>query len=174
MNPIIKKNGTTYGIILAVFGIVVTTTTYVMQMYSAWWISLTTFIVAIAIYCVMMSKTKKELGGIYSFKDAFTTYFLAAVISTFISTTFNITLYNFVDPEAKEIVKEHTIKSTVSIMEKLGTPSSQINKTVEDLEKDDPLSIGKQAFGGVIGLAVSCLLGLVLAAIFKSGTTPLE
>ncbi|RZJ73665.1 DUF4199 domain-containing protein [Flavobacterium sp.] len=170
MNPIIKKNGLTFGIILAVIGVLTTTITYVTQLFTAWWITLIVFVVSIAVYCIMLSRTKKELGGI-TFKEAFTTYFIAASIAVLVGTLFNITLYNFVDPGAQEIVKEQSIKATVSFMKNMGTPTSQINDAVERLENDNPLSIGKQLFGGVVGLAVSCVIGLILAAIFKNRQT---
>ena len=171
MDQAIKKNGITYGIILGVIGVLTATLTYVFQLYTAWWIGIVSLVVAIALYCVMMSKTKKEMGGVYSFKDAFTTFFIAAVISIVIGTVFNVVLYNFVDPGAKEIVKEESIKATVSILEKVGAPSADVNKAIEKLEKEDQFSIQTLFTNALIGIAISCVLGLILALIFKSRPT---
>ncbi|MBD3582789.1 DUF4199 domain-containing protein [Flavobacterium selenitireducens] len=171
MDQAIKKNGTTYGIILGVIGILTTTLIYVFQLYTAWWVSLLSFVISIVMYCMMLSKTKKEMGGVYSFKDAFTTFFIAAVIAVLIGTIYNVVLYNFVDPGAKEVVKEESIKATVSILEKLGTPNSEINKAVEKLEGEDQFSIGALITNAAIITAISCILGLILALIFKSRPT---
>lgn len=171
MNEIIKKNGITYGIILGVFGILTTTLVYALQLYTAWWLTGLSFVLSIVIYCVMLSKTKKQLGGVFSFKEAFTTFFIASVIAIIIGTLYTAVLYNFVDPAAKDVVKEQSIEATVSIMEKMGAPASQINEAVEKLEKDDQFSVGTQLMNAVIGIAVSCVIGLILALIFKSRPT---
>lgn len=171
MNPAIKKNGTTYGIILGVIGVLNATLVYAFHLYTAWWVSILGLVISIVIYCVMLSKTKKEMGGVFSFKDAFTTFFLASVLAILIGTIYNVVLYNFVDPGAKEIVKEESIKATVSIMEKFDAPAASINEAVAKLEKEDQFSISSLLTNAVIGLAVSCVIGLILALIFKSRPT---
>jgi len=171
MNAVIKKNGISFGVIIGIISILVATLTYVFRLYTSWWVGLLSFAISIVLYCVLLSKTKKELGGVYSFKEAFTTFFIAAVIAVVLATLYNVVLYNFVDPGAKDIVKEETIKSTVKIMESMGTPSSAINEAVDNMQKDDPFSISKQLLGAAIALAVSCVLGLILALIFKSRPT---
>jgi len=174
MNAIIKKNGISFGVIIGVLSILFATLTYVFRLYTSWWVGLLSFAVSIVLYCVLLSKTKKELGGVYSFKEAFTTFFIAAVIAVVVATLYNVVLYNFVDPGAKEIVKEETIKSTVKIMESMGTPNSAINEAVDNMQNDDPFSVSKQLLGAAIALAISCVLGLILALIFKSRTTHTE
>lgn len=171
MNAIIKKNGISFGVIIGVLSILFATLTYVFKLYTAWWVGLLSFGISIVIYCVLLSKTKKELGGVYSFKEAFTTFFIAATIAIVIATLYNVVLYNLVDPGAKEVVKEETIKSTVKIMESMGTPSSVINDSIEKMQNDDQFSIPKQMLGAAIALAISCVLGLILALIFKSRPT---
>ncbi|RZJ67771.1 MAG: DUF4199 domain-containing protein [Flavobacterium sp.] len=171
MESAIKKNGTTYGIIIGVVGILSATIVYALQLYTAWWLSVLGLVISIALYCVMLSKTKKEMGGVFSFKQAFTTFFIAAVLAILIGTLYNVVLYNFVDPGAKEIVKEQSIKATVSIMEGFDAPAASINEAVEKLQKEDQFSIGTLFTNAVVAIAISCVLGLILALIFKSRPT---
>ncbi len=170
MNEIIKKNGVSYGIITGVVGTLITTSIYAidLKLFTAWWIGVLSFVIYIIIGIVLLSKTKKELKGIFPFKDAFTTYFISAVVGVLISVVFNIILFNFIDPSAKETVKELSIKYAVEMMEKFGTPSSAINEAVKKLQENDQFSIIELLKGSVFTTVFYALIGLLLALIFKS------
>jgi len=170
MNEIIKKNGISYGIITGVISALITTLIYAidLNLFTAWWVTLLSISIYITIGVVLLSKTKKELKGIFPFKDAFTTYFISAVVGILISVTFNIILFNFIDPSAKEAIKEISIKYAVEMMEKFGTPSSAINEAVTKLQENDQFSIVELLKGSVFSIVFSALFGLLLALIFKS------
>lgn len=170
MNEIIKKNGINYGIITGVISILITTIIYVtnIELFTSMWIGLASIAIYIIIGLVLLTKTKKELNNIYPFKDAFTTYFISAVIGILISVAFNIVLFNFVDPGVKDTIKELSIKSAVSMMQKFGAPSSAINDAVKEMQNTDQFSISKLLQGSVFSILFSAIFGLILAAIFKS------
>ena len=170
MNEIIKKNGVSFGVITGVVGALITTLIYSidLKLFTAWWVTVISISSYIVIAIVLLSKTKKELKGIFSFKDAFTTYFISAVIGILISVAFNIILFNFIDPSAKEAIKEISIKYAVEMMEKFGTPSSAINEAVKKLQENDQFSILELLKSSVFSIAFSALFGLLLALIFKS------
>lgn len=169
MNEIVKKNALQYGLISGVVAVLTTTYLYLNpELFGsmALGFSIIGFYIILGIY--LMIKTKKELGGNYSFKDAFTTYFVYAVVGILISTVFTVILYNFIDPSAKEIVKEVTIKSTVGTMEKFGTPKAAMEEAIKKLEEQDQFSFGTQFQGSLISILISAIFGLILGAIFKS------
>lgn len=170
MNEIIKKNGINFGIILGLFSVLFTTAIYVidLQLFTSWWIGIVAIVISIAIGVVLVSKTKKQLGGNITFKEAFTVYFIAAVIGSFISTVYNYVLFNFIDTQAKETIKEITLKYTQEMMEKFGTPAAAINETMQKMAETDNYSLGNLMFGFAIGLIFQAIFGLILAAIFKS------
>ena len=170
MNEIIKKNGITFGIITGVFSALITATVYAvdLNLFTAWWVSLINISLYLIIGIVLLSKTKKELNGIFPFKDAFTTYFISAVVGILISVVFNIILFNFIDPSAKEAIKEISIKYTVEMMEKFGTPTSAINEAVKKLQENDQFSIIELLKGSVFSIIFSALFGLLLTLVFKS------
>ena len=173
MNEIIKKNGVTFGFIFGLFSVLVTTTIYLvdLKLFTSAWIGIVSIIISITIGVILITKTKKQLNNIISFKDAFTVYFIAAAIGSTISTLFNYILFNFVDPGAKETIKEVTLKYTSEMMEKFGAPAASTNEAMRKLAETDNFSLGNLAMGLAFSLVFSALFGLILAAIFKSKST---
>ena len=173
MNEIIKKNGVSFGIITGVVSALITTAIYSidLNLFTKWWLGIIIFLFYITIGIVLLSKTKKELKGIFSFKEAFTTYFISAVIGILISVSFNILLFNVIDPSVKDTLNEITIKYTVETMEKFGAPSSAINEAVKKMQESSPYSTLELIKGSAFSIAGRALFGLLLALIFKSKPT---
>ncbi|QSW87671.1 MULTISPECIES: DUF4199 domain-containing protein [Flavobacterium] len=173
INEVIKKNGITYGVIIGVASALVTAIIYSvdLNLFTAWWMGLIGIAISITLSIILLSKTKKELNGVFSFKDAFTTYFIAAVIGILISTCFNIVLFNFVDPAAKDALSEIMIKYTVGMMQKFGAPASSINETIDKMKETNPYSTFELLKGSIFAMVFSAIFGLIFAAFFKSKTT---
>ncbi|HNP33414.1 MAG TPA: DUF4199 domain-containing protein [Flavobacterium sp.] len=170
MNEIIKKNGITFGIVTGLIAVLTTTLIYIvdLKLFTAWWIGVLNIIIYLAIGIYLLVKTKKDLNGVFPFKDAFTTYFISAVVGIVISVAFNIILFNFIDPGAKDTIKELTIKFAVEMMEKFNTPKEAINQAIKDMQANDQFSIGQLLKGSIFSVLFSAIFGLILAAIFKS------
>jgi hypothetical protein len=173
MNEIIKKNGISFGIITGVVASLITATIYSidLHLFTAWWVTVLSISVSIIIAIVLLTKTKKELNGVFPFKDAFTTYFISAVIGILISVIFNIILFNFIDPSAKDAIKEITIKYAVEMLQKFNTPASAINEAVKKMQESDQFSIIELLKGSAFSMIFSALFGLLLALVFKSKST---
>jgi hypothetical protein len=94
INETIKKNGLTFGVLSGIVSALITSTIYAidLNLFVSWWIGIVSMIIYLTISIVLLTKTKKELNGVFVFKDAFTTYFISAVIGTLIGTLFNILL----------------------------------------------------------------------------------
>ncbi|HWS60780.1 MAG TPA: DUF4199 domain-containing protein [Flavobacterium sp.] len=170
MNEIIKKNGISFGLITGVVSALLTTAIYSidLNLFIKWWLGILMLIIYLTIGIVLLTKTKKELKGIFSFKEAFTTYFISAVIGILISVCFNILLFNVIDPSVKDTLNEITIKYTVETMEKFGAPSSAVNEAVKKMQESNPYSTFELIKGSAFSIAGSALFGLLLALIFKS------
>jgi hypothetical protein len=170
MNEIIKKNGVAYGIITGVVSALLTTAIYSidLNLFIKWWLGIAMLVIYLTIGVVLLTKTKKELKGIFSFKEAFTTYFISAIIGVLISVCFNILLFNVIDPSVKDTLNEITIKYTVETMEKFGAPSSAVNEAVKKMQENNPYSTLELIKGSAFSIAGSALFGLLLALIFKS------
>lgn len=170
MNEIIKKNGITYGIVSGVVGALITAAIYAidLNLFVKWWVGITIITIYIIIGIVLLSKTKKELKGVFSFKEAFTTYFISGVIATLISVGFNILLFNVIDPSAKDTLNEIFIKSTAETLQKFGTPAAAINEAVAKMQENNPYSTFELLKGSIFSIAGTAFFGLILALIFKS------
>jgi hypothetical protein len=173
INEIIKKNGITYGVIIGVILSLITAFMYAIdiELFIAWWTTLLSFSIFIIVPIFMLIKTKKELNEIFSFKDAFTTYFIASVIGVLISVAFKIILFNFIDPALKQTLLDLTIKYLISTSEKYGVPASSLNETISTLRETDPYSIVEQLKGSIFAIFFCAILGLIMAAFFKSKST---
>lgn len=170
MNEIVKKNAVKFGLIVGVIAVLITSTMYAvnLNLFAEWWIGILNIIIYTALGIYAMIQTKKELNGVYSFKDAFTTYFVYAVIGILISVSFNVILFNFIDPGAKETLKEISMEAAVSVMKKFGTPADAMKKAVEDMSNTDQFGIVEQFKGSIFTIIISAIFAVILAAIFKS------
>ncbi|MFV8327174.1 DUF4199 domain-containing protein [Flavobacterium sp. ZS1P14] len=170
VNEIIKRNGITFGIITGVVLSLITALMYALdiKLFIAWWTTLLSFSVFIIVPIASLSKTKKELNGVFPFKEAFTTYFITTVIGVIISVAFKIVLFNLIDPSVKATLLDLTIKYLISTSEKFGVTASSLNETVLKLKETDPYSIVEQLKGSVFNIFFCAILGLIMAAFFKS------
>ena len=170
INEIIKKNGVTFGIVTGIISCLLTSAIYAidLNLFIKPWIGAISIIIYLIIGIVLLSKTKKEINGDFTFKDAFTTYFISVVVGILISTIFNILLFNFIDPSAKDTLNELTIKYTVSMMQKFNTPASAINETIKGMKENSQFDIDSQLKGYFFNLLISSIFGLIMAAFFKT------
>lgn len=173
MNEIIKKNGITYGIVSGVVGALITATIYAidLNLFVKWWVGITIIAIYITIGIVLLLKTKKELKGVFSFKEAFTTYFISGVVATLISVGFNILLFNVIDPSAKDTLNDIFIKTTAETLQKFGTPAAAINEAVAKMQENNPYSTFELLKGSIFSIGGTAFFGLILALIFKSKTS---
>ena len=170
MNEIIKKNALTFGLISGIISILTYTLIYVINVeyFVSVWLGLAGLAISITLACILLARTKKELKGNLSFKEAFTTYFIMALISLAIATTFSIILFNLIDPTLKVTLKELTLKKTASLMGQFGAPQSEINKALKTVADTDQFSVFAQLKGILTSIVVSSIFGLILAAFFKT------
>lgn len=170
MNEIIKKNGVSFGVMTGILSALITAAIYAidLNLFVKWWLGVIIMLVYIIIGIVLLSKTKKELKGVFSFKEAFTTYFISAVIGIAISVGFNILLFNIIDPSAKDTINEIVIKYTAETMQKFGAPSVAVSEAVKKMQENNPYSTIELLKSSVFSIGGSALFGLLLALIFKS------
>lgn len=176
INEVVKKNGITYGIIMGVVSALLTATIYAvdLNLFVSGWIGGVSFAIMLIISIVLLVKTKKEIAGFFSYKDAFTTFFIAALVGILISTLFNIILFNFIDTEARDAVGQLLIKYMAETLQKFGTPAAVINESIAKMKESNPFSTPELLKALVFSLVGYSILGLILAAIFKSKSAPQE
>ena len=182
MDKIIKQNGINFGLILGFLLILPVFLGYAInvKLIVSYWILLYVFLSIIIVGIVAIAYSKKYFKGIISFKDAFSTYFVMLVISLLISIVMNFLLFNVIDSDFKQVVKEEQIKTIESqrewIMVKLANaPQEQVDETdakfdeaIQKINEEDQYSISSLIKGFFISIAIFSLFGLLLALILKS------
>lgn len=170
MNEIVKKNGVKFGLISGIISILITSVVYAINIEIfgsfAFGLLLIAFYIGLGVYVV--STTKKELKGNITFKEAFTTYFIYCAIGILLANLFNYLLFSVIDPSAKDQLMEISLKKTIEFMEKFNSPKEAISEAVKQLKENDQYSIGNILKGSVFSILFSSLIGLIIAAIFKS------
>lgn len=173
VNEIIKSNGVKFGIITGVTLSLITAIMYAvnLELFIAWWTTLLSFSVFVIVPAIMLVQLKAQLKDNFPFKEAFTAYFICALIGVIISVGFKMILFNIIDPSLKDTLLELTINYIKSTSGKFGVPETALNEMLDNLKKTDPFSIPEQLKGAVVSLFFCSILGLIMAAFFKSKPT---
>lgn len=165
----IKKIATNHGVLLGGILAVLTTLMYVidLELMTQWWVGIITFLLAITVGIVSIAKSKGSLNGFISFKEAFTSYFITIAVGLIISVLISIVIFNLVDPEAAEFLKERIMEVSRNMMEKFGAPESEIEKALIAMQEEDSFGVIAQLKSYVFQLAFYSVFGLLVALIFK-------
>jgi Ca2+/Na+ antiporter len=168
-NVTIKSIATNYGVYLGGLLAILTVLVYAvnLDLMTNMWYGIFV-ILAIILFGIFSVKKAKEISeGYLTFKQSFTTYFLTLLIGLVISTVVSYIIFNIIDPEAANLLKEKTIETTISFMEGFGAPAEAIAEAVDKIEKDNQFSIGNIATSLAIQLIMFSIVGLIVAAIMK-------
>lgn len=161
-----NKHFVKYGLYAGGASILITLLLYVidpkiMLQVSNWII----FILSV-VFMVMAAKGKRsEQGGFISFKEAFTESWLTYLVYALVSLVFTYLLFNVIDPDLKDTVKEIAMEAMEKMSGLLGEEGTA--KAIEELEKQDSFSIGGLAQSTAFALVFGALISLIIAAVVK-------
>ena len=169
MEKSLKSISTNYGIYLGVLLALITVISYAvdLSLLTNMWVGIFIMIAIIVFGIISVAKVKQAQNGYASFKDAFTSYFITVLIGLLISTFVSYLLFNFIDPEAAEVLKQATIEKTVEMLQGFNSPSEAIEQAVEQIESQNQYSLGNIAKGLAGYLVVFSIIGLIVAAAMK-------
>ncbi|AXT19658.1 DUF4199 family protein [Flavobacteriaceae bacterium AU392] len=125
------------------------------------------FVLIIVFGIISVVKAKKISGGFLSFKHSFTAYFITVSLGILASILIYYILFNFIDPEAAEVLKEKTIEATARNMQRFGADEDAISQTMNSMEDQNSYSIPSLLIGAVFQLAIYSIIGLIVAAFMK-------
>ncbi len=168
-NQLIKTKGINFGIGYGAYLILLTLYAYVIDngfFASFWFLGFVILGFFVNGFWVIGS-LKKAQEGYLTFKEGFTVFFISNALGLFISTILTILIFIVIDPELQTTVKDLTIAKTTQMMEDFGAPSDAIDKTIEGIKKQDNFSLSAQIKGYFSTLAISSIIGLLLALILK-------
>ncbi|WP_434035383.1 DUF4199 domain-containing protein [Formosa sp. 4Alg 33] len=169
MENSLKSMAATYGIYLAILLSAITIIAYVvdLEILTSMWVSAGVFIVIIVFGIFSTAKAKKAQNGFITFKDAFTAYFATVVIGVIISTLVSIIIFNFIDPDVADFLKQQIIEKSTGMMESFGAPQEQIDIAIAEMEKQNQFAIGNQLKSLAFSIIFYCIVGLIIAFAMK-------
>lgn len=165
----VKKTAVSIGAMLGVLLIVLTTLVYAidLSLFTNTWYGILIFLIVAGFAIGSAIRTKKQMGGFITFKQSFTAFFITILIGLLMYTIFSIVLFNVIDTDAKQVMTEAVIKSSVEMAEKFGAPSEQIDEMVTKLEEQDSFGPMGQLWGFLMNLVIYSIVGLIASLVIK-------
>lgn len=169
MEKSLKSIATNWGLYLGFLLALLTVVAYAvsLDLLTNMWYGIFILIAIIVFGIISVAKTKEAQNGFASFKQSFTSYFITVLIGLLISTLVSYLLFNFIDTEAAEVLKEKTIESTIQTLEGFNASSETIAKSVEQIESQNQFSILNILKGLAGYLVFFSVIGLIVAAALK-------
>ena len=170
MEKSLKSSSSTYGIYIGLILAALTIIGYSvsLDLFTKWWFGIIFLLTIIVIGIMSAMNARKLLGGYISFKNAFTSYFIAVLVGVLVSSIVSILIFNVVDPDAANILQEKIIESQVVMLENFGTPQEAIDKVVTDMQASGSMySIGNILKSIAFQLVGYSIVGLIVAAVVK-------
>jgi uncharacterized membrane protein YraQ (UPF0718 family) len=99
---------------------------------------------------------------------------ISITIGIFISQLFTYSLNNFIDAEYGAEMNEFMNKQQVIAMKAMKDFTEVSSQDIKEVAKTDNFSIIKTGQAFVMSILISSIMNLILAAIFKSKTNPLN
>lgn len=126
------------------------------------------FLVSIGAAVWAIITYRKEVGGYLTFTNAFVSVLVMICISSLIGFGFNQLMYNVIDPELPQTLKDYTKEMTMEMLDRFDVPDDQVEEQMEKLEEQDNFSFGAQLKNTLITMIVfGGIMGLILGLIFK-------
>lgn len=166
MNKIAIQYGVISGIATVIFSLLL----YIigLETYANWWLQLVGAAFVIVFMIIGGLQVRRANGGFLTYKNSFISLFVIAAISGLIAVIFNILLYNVINPDLGEAVKDINMERTIGMMEEWNVPEAQIEEAIQDLEDlPQAFTVGGQLISYLKGLVFWLVLSLLLALIPK-------
>ena len=174
MTDPIKKIGFRNGFILGAVLILFYTyiNVYNSELSTNVWLGFGAVFVIIAFAIVSILQAKAKLGGLISFKEAFSVYFFTILLGNLMSAIYLLLLYLFIlSPETKETLKQVIVDYGINTMKQNAEPQEKINEALEMSKSLNPFTTELVFTGFIKYLLRDCLIGFLVALIFRNKRT---
>ena len=125
-------------------------------------------IVAAGVYSTLQSR---KINNGASFKQAFTSYFIAVAVGYLLGNLTTILVFVIIDPEAAKVLDEEMLIMTKEMLEGFGLSSDMIALSMDEASKKSNFSLSSIAMQYVGNLVFFSLIGLLTSLIFKRDKT---
>lgn len=176
MEKSLKSIASDYGLYLGIALAALTVLSYAIDLglLTNIWYGIFIIVLIIVFGIVSVVKTKQQLHGYATFKEAFTAYFITVLIGLVISTLVSYLLFNFIDTEAAEVLKQKTVEITVQRLESFNVPNEAVAEAVESIESQDQFSLLNIVKGLAGYIVFFSVIGLIVAVAMKKSKPDTE
>ncbi|MCB0515084.1 MAG: DUF4199 domain-containing protein [Chitinophagales bacterium] len=170
MKPPYTSIALRYGLIAGLAGIILSTLLYFINptFLFSYWILLLSMLIIIGIMVMAVSEGKKANRGMISFGDAFVIGLITFMVAAVVGNIFQYILFNFIDPSLIDLQKQMAINNTIETMKAFGADGETIDKTIEEIEKQDLSMSFKNVILGILSAGIfGAIIAAIVAAILK-------
>jgi len=170
MNKSMKSSSLNYGLLTGASLTLLYVILYLVDtsLLSSFSLGLLILLGLIIIGFVSTAKAKSINEGYLTFKEAFTAYFIPVALGLLIPSLFLYVLFNFVDPETAEFLKQEGMVKAEELMRNFGAPEADIEKALEDAASENQNSLGSTLTRYAFTLIFLCVIGLIAALTMKN------
>ncbi|MHA4894818.1 DUF4199 domain-containing protein [Pedobacter sp. PWIIR3] len=175
INSLSLKNGLIIGAISVVLSLAMYFIDPLMA-FTNWWIGICMIILFLALLVYSGKTIRQEVGGYWTFGEAFKSFLIMGLIITAISTVYNVVLMKVIDPDLPARAGAAIDENTRAMMTKFITDKDQLEEALaKSGSGQSKLEItGKNLVTSIgVSLAIYGVLSLILAAIMKK-TPPIK
>ncbi len=149
------------------------------------WLQITKFALVMLIAIVTTVQAKKLISGRFSFRDAFSTFFITAVLGLFLYTLFNWLLLGIINPQAGHYItgltvdslhnnlvtlqqQKETLQASGKDIKRISNSIKGIQVSIAGIKDSFPFSLLSQLKGFVTNIVFLCLPAIIVALILKT------
>ncbi len=170
MTKSLKSTAANYGLYLAIILSSFTIIGYAvyLDLFTKWWLGISQMIIVIIIGIMSSLNARKNAGGLISFKDAFTAFFVTVALGITISALLGMIIFNYIDSDAATVLQDKIIETQTTMMENFGAPQESIDLAREQMEAEENFFSISNTFKSIAyQLLGFSLIGLIVAAVTK-------
>lgn len=125
--------------------------------------------IGLAIYFTL--DLRKKIGGYWSFREALGHIFLMFMVQAIVVTLFTTVFGKWIEPSYADTMREISLNATTRMAETFSSDQEQIDKIIEEAEKNIEKQVNPGFMDVLKGLAIAAIFyfigALIFAAIFK-------
>jgi len=171
------KTAIKYGIILGFILTILTILGYLtnLDIFLNFWFGISTYFISIIFGLASLLKAKQLNKGFLSFKEAFKHYFISVALGITILTLITFILFNFIDVDAANELKEKSIERVIDIYKHSNKTEKDIQELIQKAKSENLYSI-KNSINTLIRkyLLTLSIIGLLIASAFKKNNPSAE
>ncbi|WP_443938448.1 DUF4199 domain-containing protein [Pedobacter sp. MW01-1-1] len=138
--------------------------------FTSWWIGILTTVLYIALLVVVGLNTRKEIGGFWTFGEAFKFFLIIALILSLSAVLYNIVLMKVIDPDLPQKAADAIEAMQRKMMASFGLSEEKVEEALAKAgNMQEKLEISFKNIITTLGVSVAKwgIISLILSAILK-------